>query len=68
MFTDAPITSMDGHCVKSDTGMDLTNAITLILEDGIPIRRCFISCSSWTSSGPSGGYTIRWTKRLCVNS
>lgn len=30
MFTDADIQSIDGHCVKSDTGMDLTNAITII--------------------------------------
>ena len=35
MFTDAPVVSMDGRCVKSDTGIDLTNAITLILQDGI---------------------------------
>ena len=26
---------MKGYCVKSDTGMDLTNAATLILQDGI---------------------------------
>jgi predicted dehydrogenase len=31
----ADILSMDGHCVKSDTGMDLTNAITLILKNGV---------------------------------
>jgi len=35
MFTDSDIVSMDGKCVKSDTGMDLTNAITLVLSDGI---------------------------------
>ena len=35
MFTDADITTIDGHCVKSDTGMDLTNAITLLLSDGL---------------------------------
>jgi predicted dehydrogenase len=35
MFTDSDIVSIDGHCVKSDTGMDLTNAITIILKDGI---------------------------------
>ena len=35
MFTNATIKQIDGHCVKSDTGMDLTNAITIILEDGI---------------------------------
>ena len=35
MFFPAPITSIDGHCVKSSTGMDLTNAITLTLVDGV---------------------------------
>lgn len=35
MFTNAAIKQIDGHCVKSDTDMDLTNAITIILEDGI---------------------------------
>jgi predicted dehydrogenase len=34
MFFQADIVSMDGHCVKSQTGMDLTNAITLVLSDG----------------------------------
>ena len=35
MFTDSDIAHIDGHCVKSDTGMDLTDAITLILQDGL---------------------------------
>ena len=35
MFTDSDIASIDGQCVKSDTGMDLTNAITIVLKDGI---------------------------------
>lgn len=35
MFFDQKIERMDGQCVKSDTGMDLTNAITLVLENGI---------------------------------
>ena len=35
MFFPASITSIDGHCVKSSTGMDLTNAITLTLADGV---------------------------------
>lgn len=35
MFTDADIADIDGRCVKSDTGMDLTNAITIILTNGI---------------------------------
>lgn len=35
MFCPADIVSMEGQCVKSDTGIDLTNAITLILADGM---------------------------------
>ena len=35
MFTDSDIETIDGYCVKSATGMDLTNAITIILKDGI---------------------------------
>ena len=35
MFTDSDIETIDGHCVKSATGMDLTNAMTIILKDGI---------------------------------
>ena len=35
MFTDSDIETIDGHCVKSATGMDLTNAIAIILKDGI---------------------------------
>ena len=35
MFFPANIISIDSQCVKSKTGMDLTNAITLVLEDGM---------------------------------
>ena len=35
MFFPADIVSIDGTCVKSKTGMDLTNAITLVLADGM---------------------------------
>ena len=35
MFFPADIVSIDSQCVKSKTGMDLTNAITLVLADGI---------------------------------
>ena len=34
MFTDSDIATIDGHCVKSATGMDLTNTMTIILKDG----------------------------------
>ena len=35
MFFPADIVSIDSQCVKSVTGMDLTNAITLVLADGM---------------------------------
>ena len=35
MFFDADIVSMESQCVKSKTGMDLTNAISLVLADGV---------------------------------
>ena len=35
MFFPADIVSIDSQCVKSKTGMDLTNAITIVLKDGI---------------------------------
>lgn len=35
MFCDAPILNVESQCVKSDTGMDLTNAISFIMEGGI---------------------------------
>ena len=35
MFFPADIVSIDSQCVKSTTGMDLTNAITLVLTDGM---------------------------------
>ena len=35
MFFDADIVSMESRCVKSQTGMDLTNAMSLVLSDGV---------------------------------
>ena len=35
MFFDADIVSINSQCVKSQTGMDLTNAMTLTLSDGV---------------------------------
>lgn len=32
---EAAITTIDGHCVKTDTGMDLTNAITIVLANSV---------------------------------
>lgn len=35
MFTDADVLSIDGHCVKTDTGMDLSSTATIVLKDGL---------------------------------
>ena len=35
MFFTADIVSVESQCVKSKTGMDLTNAISIILSDGV---------------------------------
>ena len=35
MFCDRPFLSIDSQCVKTDTGMDLSNAISIVLEGGI---------------------------------
>ena len=35
MFFPADIVSMESQCVRSKTGMDLTNAISIILADGV---------------------------------
>ena len=35
LFFDADIVSISSQCVKSQTGMDLTNAMTLTLSDGV---------------------------------
>jgi len=35
MFFDADIVSIESQCVKSHTGMDLTNAMSLVLSDGV---------------------------------
>ena len=35
MFFPADIVSIDSQCVKSKTGMDLTNAMTLVMADGM---------------------------------
>ena len=35
MFFDVDIVSLTGQCVKSQTGMDLTNTMTLVLSDGV---------------------------------
>jgi predicted dehydrogenase len=35
MFCNSPILRMESQCVKSSTGMDLTNAISIVLANGV---------------------------------
>ena len=54
MFCDAPIVSMNSQCVKTPTGMDLSNAISLVLADGILANvRATTSASSRGRKGTS---------------
>lgn len=62
MLTDGAIRIIDGHCVKSDTGMDLTNAITIILDDGILANvqssACCVGDNIGVIAGPEGNLVI----------
>ena len=51
MFCDAPILKMEGQCVKSDTGIDMSDAITLSLADGTLAN---IQASAWSTNGNWG--------------
>ena len=35
MFCDAPFVSMQSQCVKSETGMDMSDAISIVLGNGV---------------------------------
>ena len=51
MFCDAPILKMEGQCVKSDTGVDMSDAITLSLSNGVLAN---IQASAWSTNGNRG--------------
>ncbi len=62
MFTDADIVTCDGHCVKTDTGMDLTNAITIVLSDGllasVQSSAACVGDNTGVIAGPGGNIII----------
>ena len=60
MFFPADIVSIESQCVKSDTGMDLTNAISLVLSDGI--------LANVQSSASCVGDNINNPQRITVNT
>ena len=35
MYCDSPVSAISGHCTKSDTGMDLSDAITMTFHNGV---------------------------------
>ena len=51
MFCDAPILKMEGQCVKSETGVDLSDAITLSLSNGVLAN---IQASAFSTNGNWG--------------
>jgi len=62
MFTDSDIELMDGHCVKTETGMDLTNTVTLVLKNGLMANvQSSASCvgdNIGVIAGPTGNIII----------
>ena len=55
MFSSGDIVTIDGQCVKSDTGMDLTNAMTIILSDGILANvQSSVACVGDNTGGIAG--------------
>ena len=62
MFTDSDIELMDGHCVKTETGMDLTNTVTLVLKNGLMANvQSSASCvgdNIGVIAGPAGNIII----------
>lgn len=55
MFCDRPIISIDSQCVKSETGMDLTHAVSIVLEGGILANLQASACCVGDNTGVIAG-------------
>ena len=51
MYCDSPISKLNTTCVVSDTGVDATENITLVLEDG---TLASLQCSGWSQGDNHG--------------
>ena len=51
MYCDSPISKLNTTCVVSDTGVDATENITLVLEDG---TLASLQCSAWSQGDNHG--------------
>ena len=62
MFCDRPIVSIDSQCVKTPTGMDWSNAVSLILEGGVLANfqssACCVGDNIGVISGTEGNLII----------
>lgn len=62
MFCDSPIERMESQCVKSDTGMDLSNAISFSFENGmlanVQSSACCIGDNIGVIAGTEGNLII----------
>ena len=62
MFCPSPILKIESQCVKSDTGMDLTNAISLVLANGtlanVQSSACCVGDNVGVIAGTEGNLII----------
>ena len=62
MFCDSPIEKIESQCVKSDTGMDLTNAISFTFANGmlanVQSSACCVGDNIGVIAGTEGNITI----------
>ena len=75
MFCDARIERIQSQCVKSDTGMDLTNAISIVLEGGmlanVQSSACCVGDNIGVIAGTEGNLiidNINNPQRITVNT
>jgi hypothetical protein len=75
MFCDSPIEQMESQCVKSATGMDLTNAISFTFANGmlanVQSSACCVGDNIGVIAGTDGNliiYNINNPQRIRVNT
>ena len=75
MFCDANILNIQSQCVKSDTGIDLTNAISIVFDNGILANvqssACCVSDNIGVIAGTEGNLiidNINNPQRITVNT
>jgi len=62
MFCPSDVVSLEGRCIKSDTGVDATNTMTLIMKNGVVANMqssvMCVSCNSGVIAGTKANIVI----------